>query len=64
MKTFVTGGYDKCHISVVKWDPMGPCGAESLAGSRVLMIMLTGCTADGFKFTDELLAGGRSACFR
>lgn len=60
----MTGRYDKCHMSLVKWDPKRPCGAESLSGSGVLMIMLTGLTADRFKSTDVLLVGGRSACFR
>lgn len=25
----MTAGYDKCHISLVKWDPKRPRGAES-----------------------------------
>lgn len=44
---------------------MGPeetmwCG-QSLPGSGVVMIMLTGFTAGRFQITDVLLAGGRSA---
>lgn len=59
MRTFVTGGCDKCHIRLAKWYPKRPCGAESLPGLGG--VSMAGRTADRFEIPGALLAGGSSA---